>query len=473
MSSSEPLFGADNATGTGCPGTLTQLIAVGACEAFLITDPSTTFFKSEIVKHTNFATEHVRIQASGGSCQFDSTQIFTIEKCGDLVSHVYGVATLPGIYACGVGSGNDRHSNRFPVADPAQFPVAEVEHTALDTRVSTDGFYDDLAVDAKAPWCSWINGVGYALVENASLVIGSQTICTTYGVYLDIYDELSKSFDNRPGTMIGKYQTRGEAIEASKRDQTIYVPLGFYFTETTTKALPVVSMRFHKVSVSLKIRRLEELIVVSGPGVEVRLVGTNEPIAAKHLKSINLLVKYIFLDLAERDQFAVSTFVTLINQVGGQTIEVPKNTRTVTAELTCNGPVSEIIWVARLKSNDDANHHFDYSGPDGRDPIINTSLYLNGAARFNCSAEMARMVGPYESHTCIPSKHIYTYSFALDPQASHSSGSLNFSRIDRSRMTFTMSDAFVKSGDSGRIMIFTKGWNVLSTGNGMGSCRFS
>jgi hypothetical protein len=459
------------ASGTGCPGTLTELIAVGACDAYLTVDADTTFWKTDITRYTNFACEHVRIDSSSGSCSFGSTQTFTLEKCGDLVSKVYAVFQLPGIRPQCQGSGGQLTS-RFPSSRSPDDNALMFDQT-LDT--DGDGFFDEQELHgaAQRPWVRWTNAVGYALVENASLCIGSQTICSTYGTYLDLFDELTYSSDRRPGAMVGKYHSDDEREAASAKSQTLYVPLGFYFEKTSTKALPVVAMRFHRVSVSLKLRSLGELIETSGPNVEVALQGCNNLIQSTDLTRCELLVKYVFLDLAERDRFAVSTFVTLFQQVSGQEVTVPAGQKTVTVDLTCNGPVAELLWVGRRSSALAVNDHFNYSGVDDNDPIVHASLTLNGAARFNAKCCESRMVVPFESHNSVPDKHVYCYSFALDPESPHATGSLNFSRIDRARMTFVLADDLVASGDSLSITIFSSGWNVLSVGNGMASARFS
>ena len=64
------------------------------------------------------------------------------------------------------------------------------------------------------------------------------------------------------------------------------------------------------------------------------------------------------------------------------------------------------------------------------------NILINGT-RLHCkqSAKYFRLLTKYKHHTVIPDNYIYTYPFCLYPEKSAPSGSMNFSRIDDTRLS--------------------------------------
>ena len=76
-------------------GGITQLVAIGAQDAFLTGDPQVSFFNSVYKRHTNFAqvTQRQVIQGNPG---IGSTSVVRFERKGDLLSYVYFVNKVSG-----------------------------------------------------------------------------------------------------------------------------------------------------------------------------------------------------------------------------------------------------------------------------------------------------------------------------------------------------------------------------------------
>jgi hypothetical protein len=71
-------------------GGITQLVAIGAQDAFLTGDPQVSFFNSVYKRHTNFAQVTQR-QVIQGNPSDNGTSVVRFERKGDLLSYVYVV----------------------------------------------------------------------------------------------------------------------------------------------------------------------------------------------------------------------------------------------------------------------------------------------------------------------------------------------------------------------------------------------
>ena len=95
-------------------------------------------------------------------------------------------------------------------------------------------------------------------------------------------------------------------------------------------------------------------------------------------------------------------------------------------------------------------------------------LQLNGHDRFSeRDASYFRLVQPYQHHTRIPSKYVYCYSFALNPEAHQPSGTCNFSRLDN----VTLNLKGVKG--TGEVLVYAVSNNILRIMSGMGGLAYS
>ena len=77
-------------------GALMQLVAYGAQDAYLTTDPEVTFFKVVYKRHTNFAMESME-QTLNGTANFGNKVVCKVSRNGDLMSSCYVETTLPAL----------------------------------------------------------------------------------------------------------------------------------------------------------------------------------------------------------------------------------------------------------------------------------------------------------------------------------------------------------------------------------------
>ena len=233
-------------------GGLMQLVAYGAQDVYLTSDPQITFFKAIYRRHTNFSIESIA-QVFNGTAGFGRKATVTVSRNGDLVTNSY----------------------------------LEVELPALE-----------------GTW-KWVDNVGHRLIEEVELEIGGQRIDRHYGEWLDIWSELSMS--NEKKDMFDKSMVHRGATTPDGSAKTLYIPLQFFFNRNQGLALPLIALQYHEVKINFTFRPLSELIHHATPSTTLPTL-TTEP-------SMSLYMDYVYLDTDERKRFATSTHELLIEQL--------------------------------------------------------------------------------------------------------------------------------------------------------------
>ena len=105
-----------------------------------------------------------------------------------------------------------------------------------------------------------------------------------------------------------------------------------------------------------------------------------------------------------------------------------------------------------------------------KDVFRSVRLLLNGTDRFSArKGSYFRLVNPYQHHTRVPKKKIYSYSFALSPEDHQPSGTFNFSRVDQAHFIFEFEPEVTR----GRVKIFALSYNILRIASGLAGIAFS
>jgi hypothetical protein len=499
-------------------GGLLQLVAHGAQDAYLTTNPQITFWKGMYKRHTNFAMEAFRVNLTGMP-MWGQKQSATLGRHADLVYSTYLDVVLP-IFR--TGSSN-----------------------------------------VKVNWNNEQGRLGYMLLDMIELEIGGQLIDRLYSEWLYLWDVLSSDYnksyklynlvglggdpaatDGAPmavrdvatgggTTPIYSYQfpTASQCMKASGQPSAalpIYVPLPFFYTKNPGAALPLIALQYHEVKINIQ---WNKAVSVSAH----MLPFTDNPLPPNPT-SAAIYVDYIYLDVDERRRMAQESHEYLIEQVqfneekgiGGSQTRI---------DLTFNHPVKELVWVVQpdrftnCKQTDKLNNLTNLeSGTQGAgvprpkpSTVVQQRLtpftytYMNqadnGAGRITDSSTVTKSsqftqpvremwlqfngqdridrrggsyfnsIQPFQHHTGTMKPHgfdetaiqsgvnasnatggvgpkpkshqaIYSYSFALKPEESQPSGTCNFSRIDTATIVTHMSGDYVVDEGSDNV------WNV-------------
>jgi hypothetical protein len=440
-------------------GGLMQLVAYGAQDIYLTGSPQITFFKVVYRRHTNFAIEAIE-QVFNGNPTFGQKVTSTISRNGDLINCVYLQVQFP---ALSVGS----------VYAPNQTAANSV---------------------------AWTNSLGHALIRYVDIEIGGQRIDRHYGMWLEIWDELTQTAEKANGYnhMVGKYYTNIGLWHNANSPRIYYVPLQFWFCTNPGLSLPLIALQYHEVKISMEFRSANELIV----GLTAGMVRDNAANVTSiydsglSLQSAALWVDYVYLDTDERRRFAQMSHEYLIDQLqfnGSEPVVFGSGSSNYKFRLNFNHPVKELVWVLQRNVNVQIGtayndwFNFSASGPgtplpsDAVDLMADAKILLNGHDRFAARPQTYfRLVQPYQCHTRIPSKHIYLYSFGLRPEEHQPSGTCNFSRIDNAQLLMDLTNstnipnwASWSSNPGGVVWIFAKNYNVLRIMSGMGGLAYS
>ena len=486
-------------------GSLVEIIAKGSIDTYLTTNASFTFWKLRYSKHTGFAIESCN-QPFNTSVSFGSESQITLNRQGDLIYYMYVVIELPGIVA---QESTDRSvPTQFkPFMDQSCAPCGKTDEEALaeymddgatdasgsekvsklaaaknrwlrekyghaaelDCCADVEDCPDNMCPELGNVWAHYVNSVGQYLVSKAKIIIGGSTVDTLHNDFLFMWEELSGKSGRRLTELVGKRYTRTQLVCDSRQRRQLYVPLPFWFTLHSGNALSLASLQFHGVQIHIDFAKLEDAIVVSGTNVTVKNASTGCCLLPSDLKA-SLECTYVFLENAERERFATTHFEVLVTQ--HQAFYYQANNSQLRLQLNFNHPVIELMWAVRRKCHDACNNHFNFSGLDGRDPLIKASLYLNNQSRFGEKSGLYfRSVQPYQHHSNIPDSFIYVFSFALSPEDVSPSGQCNMSRIDHVDLNLTLQEGLGK--EQCTIMVFARSFNVLRYREGLAGLAFA
>jgi hypothetical protein len=408
-----------------------QLVAYGAQDIYLTGNPQITFFKVVYRRHTNFSMESIE-QTFNGSADWGKKVSATISRNGDLIHKVY---------------------------------------LEVDVETTTGG----TQMTAKA---SWVKRAGYALIKEVEVEIGGQRIDKHYGVWMQIWSELSSTKNQE--LLLDKL-VGGDAINSNANQapsKTWYVPLQFWFCKNPGCALPLIALQYHEVKINITFRPLIEM-----------LQGQDNVNTKTSNFGASLYVDYIYLDTDERRRFAQVSHEYLIEQLQFTGEETLSTSHT----LNFNHPVKELVWVSRTNlsttvtagnTTSGENEWFNFtnavqssgtnsngnSGAGTNPTKAGIKLQLNGHDRFSQrNGTYFNWVQPYQHHTGKPSVGVNVYSFGLTPEEHQPSGTCNFSRIDNAQLKCATLDA----GAGCKISIFAVNYNVLRIMSGMGGLAYS
>ena len=413
-----------------------QLVYIGKEDGFLTGNPKVSFFRFIYRRHTNFATESIRMYFNGNP---DFGQKFTVffPRFGDLIGSMFLIVDLPPL-------------------------ILENGETV-----------------------GYTNSIGNALIEDMRLMIGETEIDRHDGMWEFIWNNITLS-DNKKKVyeqMVGQYD--GNPMFTTLGPYRLHIPLTFWFNKDPGQYLPLIALQYHQVQIQFKFRSAVDLIY-SINLENVNACGLKLQNPNLRLTNVELWGDYVFLDNEERRRFVSKPIDYLIEQV--QIIEpfpIDQNKASVSIPLVINNPVKELFWVFRRNVMKNTREYFNFTSLGANeagtlgDLMVKALIQLDGQDRFEArDGKYFRLIQPFKHHTAIPSTfYIYTYSFALRPEEIQPSGTLNASRFEDIRIqvdTATCPDPLTKKlrGDM-TFYAYALGYNVLRITQGYGGLLFA
>lgn len=413
-------------------GALVQLVAKGPQDTYLDSDNiSYTFWKQGYNRCTNFAIESVELPFSGVA-DFGKTVKCSVKHNGDLLGKSFLQLELP----------------------------------ALDISCVTSSHPD---YDSSDYVLAYTENIGHAVINSVSLEIDGKIIDTQYGMWMEIWKELTMDPGKETGysEMSGNFNKDSQALNSSKK-RTYFIPLTFWFCQSPALALPLISIYSGSINLVFSFRSLEECLIILERNTNKRIsqeIAQTVKFTVQGRETLKfgkctVLADYIFLDKSERSALACVERTEILMeqlQVKGPSMIKLRSGKEETFDAGFKHPVKELVWVAQrtdtCESGFHANDHFNFSTCDAGQTVYaphtgdifdtdspSAWLNLDGNNRFSPRpANYYRLVHPYKHHSKIPEKHVYCYSFSLFPEKVLPSGSMNFSRIQESKLRLKFS----------------------------------
>jgi hypothetical protein len=275
-------------------GGLLQLVAIGAQDVYLTSNPQITFFRAVYRRHTNFSFDTVDVPFTNGA-MFGSRSLATIPRQGDLLSKMY-------------------------------------IRVVLSAGTAPEG----------AKW-AWVPRVGHEIINLVQLSIGGQIIDRHTSTWLNVWHNLTHPSDKDGvyNKLVGDVPEL-TTMSASHNSAVLYIPLQFFNCRQYGNTIPMISLQYHNVELNIDFEKLESLIITSGfttdsPGNQMGL----------RIEEASLVCDMILLDTDERRRFAQQGLEQLIEQVqwtGAESIQFGANR----VALNFNHPIKSMYWVVRL-----------------------------------------------------------------------------------------------------------------------------
>jgi hypothetical protein len=476
-------------------GGLMQLVAYGAQDIYLTSNPQITFFKVVYRRHTNFSTEMIEQTFTGTAGSGKNINV-TISRNGDLVNRLY--LECDGSFSATNGC----------LTVPSNPGNSMIDYVELEIGGQT---IDKLYGHWMEVWARLTepNPTGSVGLINASSQAAVGSNLTNVAVNIGggggggAYDTSALGDTNSSGvifTPITKYQSMACAGGVSNQNHFALgfnsrltqgcfvpkysVPLPFWFCKNPGLALPLIALQYHEVKLDIKF---------SSTGFSSAMADVFNP---------KVWAEYIYLDTAERRRFAQVSHEYLIEQVqrydqnskaaaGGKVADM-------TLDLNFNHPVKELIFTSDFNASSVESFG---SLPGWAEKDTNVTLTLNGHDRFSAERRWdyfsrtqlwEHHTGPgnlfggnegYLNGVCesavagggqwggARADQIGVYSFALKPEEHQPSGTCNFSRIDSTRLTLKNMTAV--TGSTVPLVVYAINYNVLRIMSGMGGLAYS
>lgn len=348
-----------------------QLVAYGAQNVPINSNPEISFWRMGFKRYTNFALESIE-QTFNGQADFGRRVTCTISRNGDLAYRTCLQVTLPEINQ---------------LMGVASFATGE----------------------GSGVYARWLDYPGEQLIAMVEVEIGGQKMDKQYGDWMHIWNQLTMTAEQQRGyfKMIGNTtqltfitdpsfaEVDGPCDSLAPRqvcaprnalpETTLYIPLQFWFCTNPGLALPLIALQYHEVKINLDLRPIDQCLWAvttlscnsnayanTATGTVAGQPGYGSPAAAGYaanqytpgrpvpatiaynqsLVAASLYVDYVFLDTDERRRFAQNAHEYLITQLqftGDESVGSSANK----IKLQLNHPVSEIIWVVQPDQNVD------------------------------------------------------------------------------------------------------------------------
>jgi hypothetical protein len=287
-----------------------QLVAYGAQDVYITGNPQITYFKVVYRRHTNFATENIRLPLTNAN--FGNTAYVVVTRNADLITQCYLEVKLPQISLPQGATADQTANGRF----------------------------------------AWSRKIGHCLLDYYYIDVGGTTMDKQYADWLNIWQELTLSVDQQKNysKLIGDVPELTELARARAdgvfTDQyTLYLPLQLWFCRNNGLALPLIALQYHEVRLYFKFRSFDECVIYNQSiGSPSALARSGSSTAASLDAAVS--IEYVYLDSDERRRFAQVGHEYLIEQVQYSN-DLAVTSSNINQQMYFNHPSKMLVWAIK------------------------------------------------------------------------------------------------------------------------------
>ena len=469
-------------------GGILQLVSRGPEDLHLTGSPEVSFFRSAYRRHSNFAIESVK-------APFDTPTVFgkritcTLPRSGDMVGRMYVRLTLPEVHVPPNRAFRWLNYIGLVLFERVQLLIGGKQ---VDSHTGEFLYLWNQLTQAPGKFTGYANMVGNVPV-------------LTNPTYND---------------------TQSTVVIPS---ETLYVPLEFWFNRDPSLALPLLAMKYHDVRVNIELRPLMDCMwsaTKQQDGTWSYAPNEGPSMVQGDLTDVDIYADYVLLDDEERRMIAESDHEYVVTQVQAQEY-VAAAGAAHKVRLNFEHPCKELVFVCQREDFvsdiygvtevqrpggkqwfnfsdafdktylDDYNFasniapttnanplsyvstlslapgganaaslHVSFDG--GKNPVRKAVITINGTERTSeREGKYYNVVVPYQVHKNVPQCGVCVTSFAIDPESSQPSGSLNMSRVDAPELRLTLSSDSLANGRACKVRVYAINTNVLRISGGL------
>lgn len=210
-------------------GGIIQLVAYGAENVYLNSDPQITFFKVVYRRHTNFSRENISMNFSQENPDFGQKVTCPITPEGDLIDGMSLAIRIP----------------------------------KINSVVGQDGLVDAFGTQtSKYNRFAWVRRLGYVLVKKVEIEINGRIIDRHYGEWLHIWNMLVGPNNDGLNKSIGDIPELYDFTE-TKDEYLLNVPLQFWFCRNSGLAIPMVALKYSEINVNIEFNDLKNCCILT------------------------------------------------------------------------------------------------------------------------------------------------------------------------------------------------------------------
>ncbi|XWV25136.1 capsid protein [Tupanvirus deep ocean] len=338
---------------------------------------------------------------------------------------------------------------------------------------------------------AWVEELGHAIIDYVEIKIGNQTIDKHSGDWLILFNKifLQEYQIENYYKMIGNITELTIFDDSVKNSYKLIIPFQFWFCRNTGLALPLVSLRYHDIMFTIKLKDLSKLCYVEDNPSLMDLPNIQSQYNI-NIVDAKLYVDYVYLDTDERRRFAQSSHEYLIETVQYNEFNDIQS-KQYNAHMNFSHPTKFIIWYAQpnfYRENPTGRNKCQWNNfgvyPDKTGYTMESAyLRLNSYNRTDPDAEIKfyNYVHPYLYFAHSPTDGFNVYSFAIKPMEHQPSSTINLSRIDDFGLVLIFTDEFmdlVRNSNIDDIEIgiyvgvYVMTYNILRIMSGMAGVAF-